>query len=336
MELLCHAKIGEIYSIQSSSKQSLEKLLSLIQNTNDKYKKYLTNINNKSSQISINQEIQQKILKCQQEYDKIVLNNVKITSQNNNIVSLNYNMNVIKQIIENTLIQIRTTKYNEQFIKNYANVKFFKPKDDSKLYSICQFDLKYTKLSDGSTIDCDNKHIKIGSMNGDCYSMILADKQHVQGYSSGQHCFRMYYKNPHGSNKWLFFGIYKYGIIPKNVHTYLHETSWGIVDDGHGLIYCNGQCEHDESRMSFLYSLNENQIDMLIDFDTGILSYSIVDDDVKNRNYTYTFKKKFNANIAYTVHLNFLWSGTEVQLAKINVNMFGRNTKLVQWPISKY
>ena len=34
------------------------------------------------------------------------------------------------------------------------------------LHSICQFDLKYTKWIDGSTIDCNNKYIKIGSKDG--------------------------------------------------------------------------------------------------------------------------------------------------------------------------
>ena len=81
---------------------------------------------------------------------------------------------------------------------------------------------------------------------------------------------------------------------------------------------------------------------MLVDFDNGILSYSIVDDNVKNRKYTFT--KKFNASIfsflsakiCYTVHLNFNCTGTEVQIAKIGVDMFGKNKNLVQWPIKKY
>ena len=33
----------------------------------------------------------------------------------------------------------------------------------------------------------------------------------------------------------------------------------------------------------YLYSLNENQIDMLCDFDNGILSYKIVDDKRNGR-----------------------------------------------------
>ena len=61
------------------------------------------------------------------------------------------------------------------------------------------------------------------------------------------------------------------------------ETSWGIADNGDGWIYCNGQRESDQSNMSFLYSYNENQIDMFVDFDKGILSYSIVDDEKNGR-----------------------------------------------------
>ena len=41
-------------------------------------------------------------------------------------------------------------------------------------------------------IDCDNKHIKIGSIDDICYSMILPDKENEEGYSSGQHCCWMY------------------------------------------------------------------------------------------------------------------------------------------------
>ena len=115
--------------------------------------------------------------------------------------------------------------------------------------------------------------------------------------------------------------------------SYNHETSWGIGDGGGGQIRCNGKREFDKSNMSFLYSLNENEIDMLIDFDSGILSYSIVDDNVKNRKYT--FKKKFNTSIAYTVHLQLYYVGTQVQIAKIDVDMFGKNKKSIQWPVEK-
>ena len=318
----------------ASSTKSFQDLLKLIENTNNTYKKHLTNVNvnnNKKSQLT-KDEMEKEIFKCEQEYDNIVLNNVKKIAQNNNIVSLNYDINDIKQTVENKLIRIKTSKYNGQFIQNYANIKFYHINPDS-LYSICQFDLKYTELRDGSTIDCDNKHIKIGSKNGNSYGMILPDTQNVQGYTSGQHCFRMYYKNPKGPNQWLFFGIYKYGVVPKDANTPWHETSWGIGDDGNGRLYCNGKVEYD-SNMSFLYSLNENQVDMLVDFDNGIVSYSIVDDKVKNKKYT--LKKKFNTNIAYTVHLQLLWGGTQVQIAKINVDMFGKNKEFVKWPIEKY
>ena len=318
----------------ASSTKSFQDLLKLIENTNNTYKKHLANVNvtpNKKSQL-IKDEMATQISKCQQEYDNIVSNNVKIISQNNNIIVLNYDINDIKQIVENKLITMKTTKYNDQFFQNYANIKFSRIKPDS-LYSICQFDLKYTKLTKGSTIDCDDKHIKIGKP-GHCYSMILSDEKHVHGYCSGEHCFRMYYKNPKGPHEWLFFGIYKYGIVPKDVFTYKHETSWGIVDNENGQIRCNGECEYDKSNMSFLYSLNENQIDMLIDFDNGILSYSIVDDNVKNRKYT--FSKKFNTNIAYAVHLSFGYAGTEVQIAKINIDMFGKNKTFVKWAIEQY
>ena len=328
----------------SSSNISLTKLLTLIENTNDEYKKYLASINinvgnnyNKQQSVGTKDKINKEILKCQQEYDKIIAKNVQIVSNiinHNDIMSLDCNMNDIKQIIENKFVKIKKTKYNAQLIQKLGNIKFSKHKDDSTSYSICQFDSKYTKFKYEGTIDCDNKHIKNGSIDGHCYGMILPDAKHVQGYSSGQHCFRMYYKNPQGPHRWLLFGIYKYGKVPKDVNTYFHETSWGIADDRKGWICCNGKWEFDKSNMSFLYSINQNQIDMFVDFDKGMLLYSIVDDKVKGRKYT--FEKKFDTNIAYTVHIGFGWSGTQVQIAKINVDMFGKNKQLVQWPIENY
>ena len=313
----------------ASSTKSFEGLLQLIQTTNDKYKKYLASSGDKEQASTTKKDINKEISTCQKEYAKIISTSVGIASNNNNVLSLRFNMNDIKQIIENKFVKIGTTKYNTQPITKFANVKFWTP------YSVCQFDLKYTKLGNESTIDCDNKHIKIGSSKDNWgYGMILPDKQNVQGYSSGKHCFRMYYKNPKGPHHWLFFGIYKYGIVPKNAYIYRHETSWGIVDNTIGLIVCNGKAKYDKSNMSFLYSLNENQIDMCVDFDKGILSYSIVDDKKNDRKYT--FAQKFNTNIGYTVNIGFLCAGTEVQIGKINVDMFGKNKKLVQWPIEKY
>ena len=50
--------------------------------------------------------MKKEILKCQTEYEKIVTNNLKIASANNNIYSLNYKIDNIKQLIENKLDQI--------------------------------------------------------------------------------------------------------------------------------------------------------------------------------------------------------------------------------------
>ena len=74
--------------------------------------------------------------------------------------------------------------------------------------------------------------------------------------------------------------------------------------------------------MSFLYSLNENQINMSIDFDNGTFSYSIVDDNVQNRKYT------LDTSIACRVHLNLFWWETEVKLLKL---MLQCSVKLKNW-----
>ena len=71
------------------------------------------------------------------------------------------------------------------------------------------------------------------------------------------------------------------------MNTHRCQTNWDIVDNTKGLIIRNGKWEHDISNMSYLYSSNENQIDMLLDCDNGMLSYSIVDDNVSNRKYTF-------------------------------------------------
>ena len=153
-----------------SSAKSFDDLLKLVQNTNDKYKKYLTTANKHKQSILTKDEIEKEIYQCQKKYDATVSNNIKIVTQKNNISSLNYNINQIKRIVENKFVQVKTAKYKDDTIQKFAHNKF-------SPYSICQFDLKYTKLTVKSTVDCDNKHIKIGSTNGECYGMILSEKK---------------------------------------------------------------------------------------------------------------------------------------------------------------
>ena len=294
-------------------------------------------INSDSEEGSVLSETQMKqsIAECVIEYRKVVADKQQVINKYNRLRLMHFDPSIAQQKIKDMFAFVDVIE--KLHVLKLTDFDYeLQLADDRCIITnrICQFDLKCTKLPDKSTIDCDNTHVKIGSTTGYGYSMILPDKENAQGYKSGQHCFRMYYKNPQGPRQWLLFGIYKYGIVPKDTWTHVHETSWGIGDDGNGRIQCNGQNEYDKSNMSFLYSLNENQIDMFVDFDKGILSYSIVDDDVKNR--IYTFSKKFDTNIAYTVHLNFWFAGTEVQIAKINVDMFGKNKTLVQWPIEKY
>ena len=42
------------------------------------------------------------------------------------------------------------------------------------------------------------------------------------------------------------------------------------------------------------------------------------------------FNKKFDKNIFYTVNIGFYNGKTEVQIAKINVDMFGKNKSFVK------
>ena len=125
----------------------------------------------------------------------------------------------------------------------------------SDSYSICQFDLNNTELSKGSIIDCDSKHIKTGSKMSLGYAMVLCDNNddnfNNNAYRSGQHCFRLYYKNPYGSLT-LLFGIYQSGVKPKNLETAQHETSWGVGIGGCPWIFCNGKQKSDPT-MEYLY-----------------------------------------------------------------------------------
>ena len=320
------SELNEDNNLMSSTK-SLKTLLKLVKTTCTQYDSYLTpNLNNSDAGGVLNKnQMKEAISKCQQEYNKIVSDNVKVVSNNSNIVSLDYNMNNIKDTIQNKLITIKTPKCDDRFDENFGNIKF--SKNETNSYSICQFDLKYTKLSDGSIIDFDNKHIKIGSQDSHCWALMLPDKKHVQGYKSGQHCFRMFYKN-----KVVLFGIHQHGDGSiKSVQT--TKTSWGIVNFGNGKIYCNGE-RGDDASSSFLYTSGDNQIDMLVDFDKGILSYCIIDDKETDRKYTFT--KRFDTSIFYTISVGLYYRETQVQIAKINVDMFGKNKKLVKWPIRKY
>ena len=289
--------------------------MQLIQNTNDKYKQSLASVNNNTEDteavhVLATDEMEKAVAKCQQEYDAMVAKNGRIVSDNNNIVSLNYKMDNIKRIIEDKFVTIEETGFMNEFVEKIVTS-----------YSICQFDLKHTKLANKSIIDCNSKHIKTGSRDGHCHATIMPDKENVHGYKSGKHCFRMYFKIRSTLRKWLFFGIYPFGVVPK-------DAMWGIVQDR---IICNGKDDFDEKpNMEYLF-WGTSKIDMLIDFDNGKISYVEVNDKK-----IYTLPKKFDTNISYTVHLYLGELGTEVQIAKIHVNMFGKNGKLVKWPIENY
>ena len=306
-------------SLEQSS-QSLENLLILIQNAQSKYHRYVHqhfskqnsyrhNEQETTSKITEN-EMQQEIINCLTKYDQILTQESQVASKNN----VNYAIDSLHDKLEKIT----------HFIENSITINEFKTP------IVCSFDLHLTKLIDGSILDLDNQHIRTGGKNSFEYAMILPDILHVQGYNHGQHCWRMYYRK--NSYQPLFFGIYQMGIVPNNDITFRHEESCGLMSNGR--IFCHGQTKNFKS-CEFLYSYNENQIDMLVDFDNSFLSYKIVDDPeereckFKTSFYPYTSK-----GIYYTVHLNFYWSSsaTEAQIGKIDVNLFGKVQHLVAFP----
>ena len=238
-----------------ASVTSLEKLLKLVESTHSSYDASLTYASTHTGEEMIDtqsilnkNELNKKLDECKNKYEQHISSNLDVISKSTNICVLRYNLNELKQIVANQLIKVDTQKANNQLSEKLSDrIKFLNSKDNSP-YLLCQFDSKYTILTDKSTIDHDNKHIKLG-LKGDGYAMMLPDKQHMQGYKSGQHCFRMYYKNQQGArgpSKWLLFDIYKYDTVPKDVHTCDHETCWGTA---HGIlrdIICNGKGESDK------------------------------------------------------------------------------------------
>ena len=333
------AESGNLASIS----KSFENLLKLVEDTHLTYDNYLTpNINQAQQRSSRNnasgnnntltkEEISKQILKCKQEYNQSMYNNLKIVSSNSSMRYLTYNINDIKERIQDMFVKIETNENataESKFVKQLLikSEKIF----SSSYYSICQFDMKRSKLSNKSTIDCDNKHIKYGGGHWS-YGKVLADNENknVQGYSSGQHCWRLYYKNPMGPNKMSIFGICQHDNVLENSWKGKKDKSWGMLCNKTGMIRCNGQGEQDASA-SFIFALCENQVDMYVDCDKGILTYAIVDDSVENRKYT--FKTSFDTNIYYTVFVTLSYNGTEVQVGKITHNLFGKNKSLVRWP----
>ena len=78
-------------------------------------------------------------------------------------------------------------------------------------------------------------------------------------------------------------------------------------------------------------------IDMFVDFDQSVIIYKNVSNDDNNNNQINNENKEykmngFDRNIKYTIHFYWFEANTEIQCAKIDVNMFGKNAKLVKWP----
>ena len=242
-----------------STVESLENLLKVVKTSHCQYEKYLLDENRLNMK---DDKIQKEISICKQEYNQIVSKNINAIKNNSNIYSIKKweNTQDIADAIKTQMLTIESNaegllkdSNDNNLFEQFENTAFYPTCCD---YSIYPVDLKHTELSIGSKIDFNNKHIWIGFMDMHCYAMILPDNKNVQGYSSGKHCWRMYYQNPFGTHDWLLFGIYKYGIVPKDKYTFNHKTNWGITDNHKGQIIVDGTSEYDKS-MQFLYSSKE-------------------------------------------------------------------------------
>ena len=275
-------------------------------------------------------------------------------------------------------------------------------------YDHCTFDKKYTNIGSEGELKSKNQHIVIGK-NDHCYATLFSEGT---GFNKGTHCWRTYYyrKKSSAAFNWLYYGLYPFGVLIENSKTFEHDNVWGIGGNPSQTFH-NGK-RVDDKEMQFLYLAKTNMVDMYVDFDKGIMKYTIVSDlgiaglddssnsgggsnsndssrkasatpgkkdkdntlstgrrkskhhkgsksmnikdfsdrnsrktssksskdaetrlpDIVENNKEYVIKMDgFNKELMYTIHFNFYWKGTELQVAKINPVMFGKNTKLVQW-----
>ena len=116
------------------------------------------------------------------------------------------------------------------------------------------------------------------------------------------------------AHRWLLFGIYECGIIPKDMRTEnMKQIEVCIV-----VIYYNGKEEYDKESVSFLYSLNENKIDMFVYLIKE--EYHIQLQMMKGNKEK--IDKKFDTNIFYIVY----WNYTQVQIASLLIGLEKMNT----------
>ena len=313
-----------------NSIEELNNVLEMVENTFAMYDEYSSNIKNNEMKES---EIKGGICKCRNEYDDCIASNSKILIKNDINYSLSYEMKQIEDNIWNKLVKIEINPCNnaKNAIKSFeliGNINSSHNIVANYNYQICSFDPKYTKLSRNSNLLMDNKYIKIGNKNEHCYATVKNDINNANGYKSGQHCFRMYYKNPDRACNFLFFGIYPNGVVPSDGYSCEDKNAWGIAGYSRNYTYRSGKLTED-SNIKFLYELETNLIDMFVDFDKEEIIYKIVSND--NCNGKEYKLNGFVSNISYSVHIHLFCAATEVQVAKIDISMFGKDRKLVKW-----
>ena len=207
-------------------------------------------------------------------------------------------------------------------------------------YALCEFDEKCSELTKNSVFDEYHEYIKIGKNSGHCYANVKCGVSNKIGYNKGKHCWRLYCENDaKKAEKWLFYGLNEFGAKPDDKHSYQMKNAWGIAGFENYRTYQGGEQVNDQ-RISFLYDENINTIDMFVDFDESVIFYTLVSDedddddgDDENRKiYKLEGFNKDSGDLSYCVHFNLYSPNTQVQVAKIDVRMFGKNSNLVQWP----
>ena len=101
-----------------SSEAELDNLLKSVKNTHGKYKDYLTSMNNGNNNnndkypksIANKHKMTKQVSKCEEEFNKILSNNMKIISRNSSTILLRYKKNEIRKAIENEFITVETLK----------------------------------------------------------------------------------------------------------------------------------------------------------------------------------------------------------------------------------
>ena len=148
---------------------------------------------------------------------------------------------------------------------------------------------------------------------------------------NGKHCWRIYceFGLNTDQSKWFLLGIAAYGATIDVNLTYAHPTTCAVSGNSSNIQYHEmGELQHSDN-VKFIYEQKINQIDMLVDVGQGKVSYKVVDDN-QNREFVID---GFDTSKKWIPMFDCCYKGGKLQVAKISVEMYGKNKNLIDWPV---